>query len=148
MQAGSELPTQQEPRDTLSLVLSDFYFEIQIGKGSGARKIHVDTAPFTLVACVDKESDIPKHYLQYFENVIHFDLTALDICELEAISTAIDMGYTITQPAAKKIASYADKHSRKAAFMARRICDYLLVKEPDNKCITEASVDTVLSSFM
>lgn len=148
LQSGSMLPTQKDPQNVLSLVLSDSYIEIHLGKGSEARNIRLDTVPFTLLVFADKESDIPKHYMQYFENVINFELDTLDICELEAISTVIDMGYTITQPAAKKIASGADNNTRKAAVLARRICDYLLVKEPDNKSITEVSVDAVMSQFM
>lgn len=148
VQAGSMLPTGKEPKDALSLVLSDFYFEILIGKGPEARKIRLDTAPFTLFAFADKENEVPKHYLQYFENVIHFDLTAQELCELEAISTAIDIGYKITQTAAKEIAAHANNSTRRAAVMARHICDYLLVKEPDSKTVTDALVKTVLSQFM
>lgn len=148
IQASSLLPTKKEPRDVLTLVLRDSYFEIVIGKGPAARRIRLDTAPFTLLAFADKESEVPKDYLQSFENVLHVDLSALEICELEAISTATEMGYTITQSAAKKIASNSEQNPRKASVFARRICDYLLVKEPDNKNLTDVSVDTVLSQFM
>ena len=142
------LPTGKEPKDTLSLVLSDFHFEIVIGKGPGARKIRLDTAPFTLLAFADKESDVPEHYLPYFEHIIRLDLSVQEMCELEAISTATDMGCGITQTAAKEIAAHADNNTRKAAVLARRICDYLLVKEPDCQTVTDASVNAVLSQFM
>ena len=142
------LPTGKEPKDALSLVLSDFFFEIVIGKGPGARKIRLDTAPFTLLAFADKESDVPKHYLQYFENIIRLDLSAQEMCELEAISTVTDLGYGITQTAAKEIAAHSGDNTRKAAVLARRICDYLLVKEPDCKTVNDASVNTVLPQFM
>ena len=148
VQKGSMLPTGKEPKDALSLVLSDFFFEIVIGKGPGARKIRLDTAPFTLLAFADKESDVPKHYLQYFENIIRLDLSAQEMCELEAISTVTDLGYGITQTAAKEIAAHSGDNTRKAAVLARRICDYLLVKEPDCKTVNDASVNTVLSQFM
>lgn len=148
VQAGSMLPTGKGLKDTLSQVLSDFYFDILIGKGPGARKIRLDVFPFTLLTFADKESDVPKHYLQYFENIIHFDLTAQEMCELEAISTVTDMGYQITQAAVKEIAAHADENARKAAVLTRHICDYLLVKEPDCKTVTDASVNTVLSQFM
>lgn len=148
VQAGSMLPTQKDPKEALTLVLSDFYFDIQIGKGSGARKIRLDTAPFTLLAFAEKESDVPKHYLPLFENVIHFEQSASELCELEVIATITDMGYTISLPAAKRIAAHADNNSRKAIVLSRRICDFVLVKEPENKNISETLVDTVLSQFM
>lgn len=148
VQAGSMLPTGKEPTDALSLVLSDFYFDILIGKSPRAKKMRLDMAHFTLLAFADKESDIPKHYLQYFENIIHLDLSVQEMCELEVISTATEMGYGIMQTAVKEIAAHADGNTRKAAALARRIGDYLLVKKPDNKTITDALVNTVLSQFV
>lgn len=148
VQAGSMLPTQKDPKEALSLVLSDFYFDIQIGKGPGARKIRLDTAPFTLLVFADKESDIPKHYIPYFENVIHFEQSASELCEMEIMATAAEMDYTLTKTVAKKIASHAENNTRKAIVLCRRICDYMLVKEPDTKRISDDSVDAVLSQFM
>lgn len=147
VQAGTMLPTRKEPRDALSSVLSEFNFEILIGKGPDAKGIRLDTAPFTLLAVANKESDIPKHFLQYFENIVHFDLSGLTLCEVAAISTAIDMCYTISPTAAKDIADYAENNTHKAAVLTRRICDYLLVKEPGSRHITDISVKTVLSQI-
>lgn len=148
LQAGTMLPTQKDSQDALSLVLSDFYFVIQIGKGPAAKKIRLDTAPFTLLAFAEKERDIPKQYLSYFENIIHFEQSASEICEMEIIATITEKGHTITHNAATKIASHVNNNMRKAVVLCRRICDYMLVKEPDNKRISDAVVDTVLSQLM
>lgn len=64
------LPTDTDSKKHIQSALTDFFSNIQIGKGPGARLIRLDLPQFTFMATASSKSEVPKSFLSLFENVI------------------------------------------------------------------------------
>ena len=70
IQRITTLPTDRDSIKHIESALTEFYTNIQIGKGPGSREIRLDLPPFTFVAVATKMSDVQSAYLPLFENII------------------------------------------------------------------------------
>lgn len=62
--------------------ISEFSFEVTLGKGPDAKSIQLDLPQFSSVFCVNKPSQTLLHLLPYFEYVIRIDESMLaQYCE-------------------------------------------------------------------
>ena len=69
------LPTDADSKKHIQSALTDFFSNIQIGKGPGARLIRLDLPRFTFMATASSKSEVPKAFLSLFENVIEIKAT-------------------------------------------------------------------------
>lgn len=66
----SVLPTDADSKKHIQSALTEFYSNLQIGAGPGARQVRLDLPPFTFVALANTMSEVPKSFLPLFENII------------------------------------------------------------------------------
>lgn len=74
---------QKDVANLFSTALSDFYFEIKIGKGQGARSIGLDVPPFTAIFTADSISNIPLEIAKSLDTVVEFNLTQDELDEIQ-----------------------------------------------------------------
>ena len=142
------LPTDKAYSEYIRAAFNDFMLVVPIGKGAGAREVHMDLPKFTWIAAVDKMADVPEKYHSIFENQIEIKHDKCEICKLEVNATAIELGVRMHQTAVDLIASQAKYDANQAATCVKRIGDYLLVKGIESQVVTEDLAKEILSQFM
>lgn len=80
VQDVTTMPTDTDSKKHIQSALTDFFSNIQIGKGPGARLVRLDLPQFTFMATASSKSEVPKAFLSLFENIIEIKATE-PVCE-------------------------------------------------------------------
>lgn len=93
----------------LSKGISDFYLEIVIGKGPGARNIRLDIACFTALIVAESIKDIPKDVINNLEHIIELDFDDNKIIELQIREIASFYDIKLTMENIEAIKYYSNE---------------------------------------
>lgn len=84
VQDVTTMPTDADSKKHIQSALTEFFSNIQIGRGPGARLVRLDLPPFTFMATAGSMAEVPKAYLPLFENVI----------EIKPIEPVLEQNYS------------------------------------------------------
>ena len=131
-----------------STALSDFFIEITIGKGQGARSIRLDLAPFTTVFVAETISDIPTEILNILDFVIEFTPSKDELEELQIREIASLYDIQLTKTAIKVIKEANSQNSFKnIKSILKYISDYLYLHAEIKQPLGDTSIRNILDSF-
>lgn len=119
----------------LKKVICNSEFDVVLGKGSSARSIHLDVAPFSSIFAFQDKNNIPVDLRDCFDTIIDLTSFSKEECDKLLIrEIAEKMNIQLTVSLIETIHSFAKKTSVKSTM--RLLSDYLFlhpeIKQPIN----------------
>lgn len=138
------LDLSDEAEKVLKKAISEFSFEVTLGKGPQAKAIQVDLPQFSSVFCVNKPSKTLLHLFPYFEYVIRVDESMLaQHCEEMLIDEALIKGLNIGQEEAVYISKTAQFKVNTAKRYLNRIAEYAAFKRLGDEYVSRQFIEEV-----
>lgn len=106
---NEQLDLSLEQIDVLKTSMSVFAIDIIIGKGPSAQSVRINLPGFTLVTCVEKESDSLLQLYPYFEHVI--EINDHELIKLSAAIQSMDKNISIADEAVDYIINFSESNS-------------------------------------
>lgn len=129
-------------------VLNDFYMEIAIGKGTGARSIRLDLAPSTVVFIAETINDIPSEIIGLLDSVIEFNPSEDELVELQIREVALLYDVQLTKATANVIKDINSKKVFKnVKSILKFISDYLYLNSEIKQPLSEETLKHILETF-
>lgn len=128
----------------LKKAISEFSFEVTLGKGPDAKAVQLDLPKFTSVFCVNKPSQTLLHLLPCFEYVIRIDESMLaQHCEEMLAEEVLIKGLNIGHEEIAHISKTAQFKMNTAKRYLNRIEEYAAFKQLSDKYISRQFIEEV-----